>query len=417
MNVVVINTGTELLLGDVLNTHLVFIAQEILPLGLRVRRQVTVPDGEAIRRTLEESFDDGDIVVVTGGLGPTTDDITREVTAELLGLELHHDAEVMAAITARAAARGFRLTDRIPRQANVPAGATVLPNDHGTAPGLYLPPNLNISIASPHLFLLPGPPRELRPMFRESVLPILRLIAPPDARTHRRNYRIAGLGESLVEEAVGAELLAMPDLEVGYCAGAGAVDLRIIGPEGALSAADSLIMQKLGSAIYATADLSLEEVVVGLLAKRSETLATAESCTGGLLASRITDVPGASAVFRSGYVTYANEAKTDLLGVNETALVEHGAVSGAVARMMAEGARRRTNSSHAIATTGIAGPGGGTDSKPLGTVFIALASADCATEVERFRFLTERETFKRLATQSALEMLRQRLIGVEAIAR
>lgn len=417
MNVVVINTGSELLLGDVLNTHLGFIAQEIFPLGLRVGRQVTVPDGEPIRRALEESFADAEIVIVTGGLGPTTDDITRELTADLLGLPLHHDANVMAAITARAAARGFRLTDRIPRQADVPLGATVLANDHGTAPGLYLPPKLEGTLRSPHLFLLPGPPRELRPMFREKVLPILRTIAPPNTRMQRRNYRIAGLGESLVEEAVGAELLAIPNLEIGYCARPGAVDLRIIGSAREVMAADSLIMQKLGSAIYATDDSSLEEVVVGLLAKRGETLATAESCTGGLLANRITDVAGASAVFRAGYVTYANETKTDILGVSERNLAEDGAVSETVARIMAEGALHRARSTHALATTGIAGPTGGTEAKPLGTVFIALASADSPTDVERFCFPTDRESFKRLSTQSALELLRQRLVRRATITR
>lgn len=417
MRVVVINTGTELLLGNVVNTHLAFLGQELFPLGLRISRQVTVPDGEAIRTALTESFVDGDIVILTGGLGPTTDDVTREITADLLGLELRHNAEVMAAITERAAVRGFRLTDRIPRQAEVPGGATVLANSHGTAPGLYLPPIATASGKSPHLFLLPGPPRELRPMFREKVLPLLRKIAPTTSGQGYKSYRLAGLGESLVEEAVGAKLLAMPGLEVGYCARPGEVDLRLIGPQSVLEAADSLITEKLGSAIFATDDSRLEEVVVAFLTKREETLALAESCTGGELSNRITNVSGASAVFLAGYVTYANAAKSDLLSVEASLIAEHGAVSEAVARAMAEGARRRAGSTHALATTGIAGPTGGSAEKPVGTVFLALASADSITKVKRLRFVAERETFKHLATQAALEMLRQRLRMKERLRR
>ena len=169
MKTIVINTGTELLLGDVLNTHLAFIAREILPLGLRVDRQLTVPDGAAIREALTESFTSADIIFVTGGLGPTTDDITRELTADLLGLELRNDPNVIAAIKERFARRGYKWTSRIARQADVPIGAEVLPNENGTAPGLYFRANLNPQVRSPHLFLLPGPPRELRPMFIDFV--------------------------------------------------------------------------------------------------------------------------------------------------------------------------------------------------------------------------------------------------------
>src|SRR3954469_1190634 len=167
MRTIVINTGTELLLGDVLNTHLRFIAREIFPLCLRVERQVTVPDGEAIRNAIAESLGAAELIFITGGLGPTTDDITREITADLLGLKLEHDPTILRAIQERAARRGFRLTDRVARQADVPAGATVLSNGHGSAPGLYLPPDR--AKKRPHLFLLPGPPRELHPMFRKSV--------------------------------------------------------------------------------------------------------------------------------------------------------------------------------------------------------------------------------------------------------
>src|SRR5256714_2431482 len=232
MRVVVINTGTELLLGDVLNSHLSFIAREIFPLGLRIERQITVPDGEAIREAITESLGRAEIIFITGGLGPTTDDITREVTADILGLKLQNDPAILRAIEERAARRGFRLTDRVARQADVRRGATVLPNEHGSAPGLYIAANTEKK--QPHLFLLPGPPRELHPMFRASVLPILGGLVPAGGTMDRRLFRIAGMGESLVEEAVGAQLLELPGLELGYCARPREMDLRLVGPASVL---------------------------------------------------------------------------------------------------------------------------------------------------------------------------------------
>lgn len=408
MRVQIINTGTELLLGDVLNTHAQFIARQIFPIGLRVERQVTVPDGDAIRAALIEAFARADIVFTTGGLGPTTDDITCEVTAELLGLEFHHDAEVMRAIEARAAARAFRLTDRIPRQAQVPYGATVLPNAFGTAPGLYLPAKINLRVASPHLFLLPGPPRELRPIFTEHVLPLLRKIVPEQSGRASRYYKIAGIGESHVEEAIGDRLLAIPGLELGYCAGAGEVVVRVTTDPPSLEIADAIIQQRFADAIFAIDQTtSLEEVVVRLMTEQGSTIAVAESCTGGLLANRLTNVPGASTVFVAGYVTYSNEAKSDVLHVPPELIEREGAVSKAVAAAMAEGARSRAGATFGIGITGIAGPTGGTDDKPLGTVFIALAANGERTVVLRERFPSDRVTFKQLTTQTALEMLRR----------
>jgi nicotinamide-nucleotide amidase len=406
---IIINTGTELLLGDVLNTHLNFIAREIFPLGLRVDRQIAVPDGLPIRDALAESLASAEIVFVTGGLGPTSDDITREITAELLGRKLRHDASVMAAITERAARRGFRLTDRVARQAEVPEGATVLPNENGSAPGLYLPAAATPEKKRPHIFLLPGPPRELHPMFKVSVLPILREIALGQA-TGRRMYRVAGMGESLVEEAIGRQLLEVPGLELGYCARPGEVDLRVMGNPAALEQADRIITEGLGAAVFSSDGRNLEEAVVHLLTERRQTLAVAESCTGGFLAHRITNVAGASVVFLAGCVTYSNEAKAAMLGVDPRLILEHGAVSEPVAKSMAEGARGQAKASFALATTGIAGPGGGTEEKPVGTVFIALASEGSQTEMKRLFFPDDRPTFKELTTQAALEMLRRRLI-------
>lgn len=410
MRTIVINTGTELLLGDVLNSHLSFIAREILPLGLRIDRQLAVPDGLAIRAALAESSEQADIIFVTGGLGPTTDDITREITAELLGLKLQHNSAVMEAITARAARRGFRLTDRIARQADVPEGAVVLPNEHGSAPGLYLAADASPKKKWPHLFLLPGPPRELHPMFNNFVLPILREIAPQHTGHDRRLYRIAGMGESLVEEAIGARLLEVPGIELGYCARPGEIDLRIIGEPSVLDRAERIVTEGLGAAVFSSDGHNLEEVVVKLLTARKQTLAIAESCTGGLLAHRITNVSGASEVFLAGYVTYSNEAKAAMLGVDPQVISEHGAVSEKVAQAMAEGARQRANVTFALATTGIAGPGGGTEAKPVGTVFLALAAEGRPTKVVKRFFPDDRPTFKELAAQTALEMLRQRLL-------
>jgi nicotinamide-nucleotide amidase len=217
------------------------------------------------------------------------------------------------------------------------------------------------------------------------------------------------MGESLVEEAVGAELLALPGLELGYCARPGEMDLRLIGSAPVLDQAERIVTAKLGAAIVSTDGGTLEEAVVKLLTARTQTLAIAESCTGGYLAHRITNVPGASAIFLAGSVTYSNEAKAAMLGVDSALIEKHGAVSKQVAQAMAEGARARANSDFALATTGIAGPGGGTEEKPVGTVFIALAAKDRPVSVQKRFFPDDRPTFKELTTQAALEMLRQRL--------
>ena len=406
MRVEVLNTGTELLLGSVLNTHPRIFAEALFPLGLRLERQVTVPDGVAIRDALAETFGRADIVLITGGLGPTTDDITREAVAELLGLEMIHDESVMEAIAQRFARRGLKMSPRNRRQAQRPHDAIVLPNHHGTAPVLYLAPRPWAGGSTPHLFLLPGPPRELKPMFEQSVLPILEKVLPPRPAVEMRVIRIAGLGESAVEELVGEPLLAL-GLELGYCARPGEVDLRTIAAPDVLDAAERIIVEKLGSHIISRDQRALEKVIVDRLTERGETLALAESCTGGFLAHRVTNVPGASAVFLAGFVTYANATKERALGVDPALIRAHGAVSEEVARAMAEGARLFARADYALATTGIAGPGGGTEQKPVGTVFIALASAHQPTVAERHRFAHDRETFKKLTAQTALDLLRR----------
>lgn len=408
MRVVVVNTGTEILLGDVLNTHLTFIAREILPLGLRIDEQRTVPDGAAIQTALREIFPRADLVFVTGGLGPTSDDITRELVAELLGLELREDSAVRESIYDRLSVRRIAMPESIWRQAQVPAGGEALLNRHGTAPGIRLRRNLNPAVPSPELFLLPGPPRELQPMFRDFVLPLLPAIYRGQIAI--RKFRIANVGESVVEEKVGADLGAIEGLEVGYCARPGEVDLRLIGLPGVVARAEELVRTKLGDVIFTASDEDLATVLVRLLRQRNETLALAESCTGGFLANEITNIDGASAIFRGGFVTYSNEEKTRALGVSRDLLQIHGAVSDAVARAMAEGAREATGADYALATTGIAGPGGATEAKPVGTVFVALASKGQAAQCRQHFIPTDRLTFKRIVAQQAFDFLRKRLL-------
>jgi nicotinamide-nucleotide amidase len=410
MRAILINTGTELLLGDVQDAHLAFIAREILTLGLRIDERRTVPDTDVIRRTLTELFPHCEILFVSGGLGPTTDDLTREMVAESLGLELYQDAQLLAWLQQRLLARGIKWTSGIARQADVLAGARVLPNENGSAPGFYLKPNINPRVPSPHLFVLPGPPRELQPMFKKFAMPILKSIVEVPLPVERRSYSIAGVGESLVEKAIGEKVLAIPGIELGYCARPGEVEVRVIGQPDAIQTADAIIRDALGVSIFSDNDEALEEVVVKLLKQRNQTLATAESCTGGLIANKITNVSGASEVFLAGYVTYANAAKSDVLSVDPKLIDKHGAVSEAVARAMAEGACVRAASNYGLATTGIAGPTGGSDEKPVGTVYIALASGDSETVARKFVFPTDRETFKQLAAQAALDLLRRSLL-------
>ncbi|HXX42143.1 MAG TPA: competence/damage-inducible protein A [Chthoniobacterales bacterium] len=408
MRVALLNTGTELLLGDVQDAHLAFIAREILVLGLRVQERRTVPDGPAIHKSLVDLFPRAEILFVTGGLGPTSDDITRDIVADLLGLELQTNADLLTSLRRRLRIRGIKWSESIARQAQVPAGAEILPNDNGSASGLFLKANISPQISSPHLFILPGPPRELQPMFRKSVIPMLRSIIPSKS-IERRLYKIAGMGESTVEEAIGEKVLAISGVELGYCARPGEVDVRIVGQPDSIARADEIIRGELDSSIFSTNDQELESVLVKLLAEQKATVAVAESCTGGLLAHRLTNVPGASNVFLAGYVTYSNDAKIDILDVDRRLLEKHGAVSEQVAAAMAQGARLRAKSTYALSTTGIAGPDGGSDEKPVGTVYLALATPNEMVTRKLF-FPTDRETFKDLAVQNALDLLRRKLL-------
>lgn len=411
MSLEILNTGTELLLGRTANSDLLFLGRNLFSFGLRVARQTAVPDGETIRDALQESFSRSEIILITGGLGPTSDDLTRDIVADLLGLKLETDSTLLAEIEARFTGRGKPMPPNNARQAQVPSGAIVLPNPNGTAPGLYLP----ATEKTPHLFLLPGPPRELNPMFINHVVPILKKIASDTAQFACRNYLIAGLGESRVEELVGDSLTAISGLELGYCAHPGEVEIRCIGGDAALAQAEIVISEKLRAHLVSADDRPLETVIVETLTQRGETLATAESCTGGLLAHSITNVPGASAVFLQGFVTYSNAAKTRALCVKESLIASHNAVSEPVARAMAENAREISGATYALSTTGFAGPDGdpsgdpkGASENPVGTVFIALATPKI-TISERHTYPVEREIFKQLTVRTALDLLRRQL--------
>lgn len=407
LRVELLNTGSELLLGNVQDAHLSWFGKELFPLGLRIGRQGTVPDGSPIRDALLEAFPRTDILIVTGGLGPTTDDITRETVAQILSRRMVHHPETLERIKERCRRRGIPLQDRMDRQAMAPEGAIVIPNENGTAPGLHIPATEGISWATPHIFLLPGPPRELQPMARAYLLPFLKDLAAGGERHECRIYKVVGMGESMLEAKIGIELTKRGDLEVGYCARPNEVDFRLIGPKEILDEVEPSVLAAVGDHLVSDENESMEEIVVHLLGNKGATLATAESCTGGLLANRLTNVPGASAVFLEGFVTYSNRSKTDLLGVPPDLIATHGAVSEEVVRAMAEGALRKSGATFALATTGIAGPGGGTPKKPVGTVWLALARDGGGTEVWKETRPADRLTFKQVVTQSALDRLRK----------
>lgn len=409
LRIELLNTGSELLLGTVRDAHLSWFGKELFPLGLRISRQGTVPDGLPIRELLLEAFGRADVVIVTGGLGPTTDDITREIAAELIGRPLHPHPETLERIRERCRRRGFAFQERMGLQALVPEGAIVIPNDHGTAPGLHIPAVQAGEVPTPHLFLLPGPPSELQPMARAYLLPFLAGLVAGNERHDCRIYKVVGMGESLLEATLGLELSKRGDIEVGYCARPNEVDFRLIGPKAILDEVEPLVLESVGDRLVSSNDESMEEIIVKLLKASSSTLCTAESCTGGLLANRITNVPGASAVFMDGFVTYSNASKSELLGVPGELIATHGAVSEEVVRAMAEGALERSGTRFALATTGIAGPDGGTSEKPVGTVWLALAERGKQTDAWKESIPKDRISFKQIATQSALDRLRKRL--------
>ena len=410
MRVEILNTGTELLLGNTVNTHAAWFGRELFKLGLRVARQTTVPDGEAIREAIEGCVARADVLIVTGGLGPTSDDLTRELAAAALGLDLITYEAAMRSIEAFFAARGRPMAEANRKQALAPVGCDVLPNPNGTAPGIYIPPRIN-GRSDCALFLLPGPPRELQPMVHAEVVPRLRALTGGALPAASVELKFTGIGESDFHQGIDARLAKIEGLEYGYCARIGEVDLRLIGGTDAIARAKEIALGSFADFLISDDGSSLEQTVIALLARHRLTLATAESCTGGLVADRLTNVPGASEVFTHGFVTYANEAKTAVLGVPASDIATHGAVSETVARKMAEGALRVSGASLAVAVTGIAGPGGGTPEKPVGTAWIGLAAKDVPTTASRILQPRQRRDFKLAASQAALEAVRRALVA------
>ena len=368
--------GTELLIGDIVNTNAAYIARRLATLGIGVYRQSVVGDNpERLAADLQTALDRVDLVITSGGLGPTYDDLTKETAAAVFGREMALHEESLARIERYFAATGRVMTDNNRKQAMMPTGAIVLPNDYGTAPALAL-----VREDGKTLVMLPGPPRELEPIFREQVEPFLH--GRCDAILYSRNIHIAGLGESAVENALPKELLdsANPTL-APYCT-AGEVRLRVTAKAKseaeAAALCDAMIDRIQATAvapyIYGIDVPSAEAALVAALSEKGLTVATAESCTGGLIAKRLTDVAGCSAVVAGGAVTYQTREKTAILGVSPELIERCSVVSAEVAEAMAKGALSRFDTNLAIATTGYAGPGGGTERDPVGTVYIAVAT-------------------------------------------
>ena len=420
LNVELVNTGSELMLGFVTNTNQQWLCRELSRLGHVVTRQVAIADSAPmIQKCVAEALERADVVIATGGLGPTSDDLTRQCIAELFGRRLREDPAVLAHIEERFRSRNRPMPVQTRVQALVPEGAIVLPNGNGTAPGLALEmdPGGDSSGNSPRLLImLPGPPRELEPMFSKEVVPLLRKRFPPPAPFVCRTLKSTGIGESVVEATIAGPLdrLVTDGLEIGYCARFGEVDVRLVArgdrAAGLVNEAEGIVRGLLGKNIFGHDDAQLHAVLIEALIAKGQTLAVAESCTGGYLANRLTNVPGASEAFVGGFVTYSNEAKKICLGVQAETLTKHGAVSEATAGEMAEGALVRLGASYAVGITGIAGPAGGTPEKPLGTVYIGLAGGGPTVvrhQINRF----DRESFKFVTSQQALEMIRRRLLG------
>lgn len=401
MPIELLTTGSELLLGSVVNTNAAWIGEKLFEAGLRLSRQTSVPDGDAIRVAMKEAASRSALVLVSGGLGPTSDDVTREALAAMCGVELVMDDEVLRQLEAFFVSRGREMAESNRKQAMVPEGARVLPNDRGTAPGLWMPANPGKGFGE--VVLLPGPPRELMRMMEQQVLPVLKKRGKQG--WIMKTVKMVGIGESDLQQLVDAELAAVAGLETGYCARLGEVDVRLIGESLPVGRGLAILRRLVSDYMVEPLGMSLEEAVVARLREKRLTLATAESCTGGLIAKRITDVAGASDVFGFGYVTYANEAKENLLGVPHELILEHGAVSEETAKAMALGALKGSGADVAVAVTGLAGPSDGTEKKPVGTVWMAWAFKDGSVESRTACYPSGREGFRQMVSQTALARL------------
>lgn len=404
LHVEVLATGDELLTGQIVDTNSVWLMDRLWDLGVMVQRKTLVGDDrQDLAAALAETTSRADVVVMSGGLGPTEDDLTAECVAAAMGVPLELDEASLAAIRARFEKLGRVMTPNNAKQARFPRGATILPNRFGTAPGFV------VRLGRAELACLPGVPAEYRGLCEEAVLPRIagRVASTPAARL----VKLIGIPESHADQAMRPVMDAPANRGVrfGYRAHWPEIHVKwtVAGPDAEAHAERILadVRRIFGDAVFAEGNEDLAPVVVGLLAARRETLALAESCTGGLVAELVTSVPGASEVFQLGVVAYADDAKTGLLGVGADLLGAHGAVSERVARAMAEGVRARSGTTWAAALTGIAGPGGGTPEKPVGTVHMAIAGPP-GTQTWARRFPGDRERVRKTSAYDVLNQLR-----------
>jgi nicotinamide-nucleotide amidase len=412
----IIAVGSEMLTPLKVDTNSLFITGRLNEIGLDVAAKTVVGDDRALLAdVVRQALARAEVVLLTGGLGPTADDVTREAVADALGLPLDEDAAIVQRLEQRFGRRGLTMPANNRKQALVPRGAVIVPNEKGTAPGLVMARDGRLVV------LLPGPPRELEPMVEHVVREHLAAFAGP-FRLFRRVLRTTGRSESQVDalvQPIYARWTSWPTpIQTTILASPGQIELHLAvraadasQAQQVLDAATQEIASALGPTLFAVGDRRLEEVVGELLRAQGLTIATAESCTGGLLASRLTDVAGSSDYVERGVVCYSNRAKADLLGVPEATLGEHGAVSEPVAVAMARGIRERAGTDLGVGITGIAGPGGGSAAKPVGTVVLALAWAD-GERVQTSWFPGERDQVKFFSSQAALDMVRRRLLGV-----
>ena len=414
MNAEIIAIGSELLTPFRQDTNSLYLTEKLNQLGVEVIFKTIVGDDrERLTGAASLAVSRAEIVIFMGGLGPTEDDLTREAVADALGLELHRDPEIITSLEQRFAARGWKMATNNLKQADVIAGATVLPNANGSAPGQWM--SGKYEGRERILILLPGPPHELKALFEEQCLARLRAKLPPQFIA-TRELKITGLGESQCDARVAPIYKLYTDVQTTILAGAGEIQLHLKTRSSSLEAAQARVDQlvakieeELGDAVYSDNGDSMEQIVGYYLQMRNATLAVAESCTGGLLAERITSVSGSSRYFLGGAVVYSNQLKTAFAEVPADLIEKHGAVSSEVAASLAEGIRRRTGATLGLGITGVAGPTGGTAEKPVGLVFHALSS-DGGTEVAGRKFPGDRKRIRRFASQQALDMVRRKLM-------
>jgi nicotinamide-nucleotide amidase len=414
VNAEIIAVGSEMLTPYRMDTNSLYLTEQLNLLGVDVIFKSVV--GDDLRRLVaaaQHALFRSDIVIFSGGLGPTQDDLTREAVAEALGVGLKRDPELLARLEQRFAERGWKMAPNNAQQADVVEGASVLPNPNGTAPGQWLSGEFD---GREHIVvLLPGPPHELKGLFENEVRERLRAKVPP-AHLFTRTLKIAMLGESAVDARVAPIYKRYKDVETTILAGAGEIELHFKTRATTLDAAQAradevagLVEDELEDAVYSRNGESLEQIVGYWLQMRNATVAVAESCTGGLLAERITSISGSSRYFLGGAVVYSNQLKTELAGVPADMILRHGAVSRDVAAALAEGIRYRCESTLGVGITGVAGPGGGTVDKPVGLVFHAVAG-DSGTEVVQRNFPGDRKRIRRFASTMALDMIRRKLM-------